>query len=98
MPSEHPTAAQIHREDEELDFDFDLFAEPRDAWLDRETTRRFREAVAEWAASDDGDFPTWAEQRQAATAELELLREALGDLADLAPEVVMPERRSRHIR
>lgn len=81
-----------------MDFDSALFAEPRDAWRDREPTRRFHEAVAEWAASDEGDFPIWAEQRQAATAELELLLEALGDLADLAPELVMPDRQSPHVR
>lgn len=48
----------------------------------RKATRtRHAERVAEWAASDEGDFPVYADSESAVGQELGLLLRALGPLA-----------------
>lgn len=58
--------------------------------LDVRAQARFRELVLDWAAADEGLFPTRDMARDEARAELEVLCRALGGWAALPPEEVFP--------
>jgi hypothetical protein len=49
------------------------------------TCQIHRRRVRQWAAADEGLFPTWAESSRLATAEIATLCRALGTLAALSP-------------
>lgn len=51
---------------------------------------RFRELVREWAAADEGGFPTRARAEREARDELEVLCRGLGRWAALTPDEVFP--------
>ncbi len=55
-----------------------------------------RRRLREWAASDEGTFPSEADSQRIAVAEVEYLIRALDGLAGLGPEKVFgPDRRGR---
>ena len=54
--------------------------------------RRFREAVAAWAAENDGKLPTRFHLHEELRAEFELLAEALGPWAVVPGKDIFPQR------
>lgn len=60
------------------------------ALLRRRTQERFRELVLEWAARNEGAFPTPALADAQAREELEVLCRAIGRWAALTPAEVFP--------
>jgi len=67
----------------------------REAHIERRAITIHNELLVQWAASDEGALPTFADARERAMRETDAVCEALGDLVAVPPHEVFPRPRSR---